>query len=77
MTNAVFMPHVLAMNHPAIERKIAKLVAFLGFGASFDACLESVFKLGERLHVSHTLARLGVCGDRGKNRGNGARRSDT
>ena len=37
MTNAVFMPYVLAFNRPAIETKIARLAAYLGLPASFDA----------------------------------------
>ncbi len=64
MTNAVFMPYVLAMNRPAIEEKISRLAAYLGLGASFDAFLEAVLKLRERLKVPHTLAGLGVSGER-------------
>ena len=33
LTNAVFMPYVLAFNRPAIEEKIARLAAYLGLAA--------------------------------------------
>ena len=33
LTNAVFMPYVLAFNRPAIEDKIARLAAYLGLAA--------------------------------------------
>ncbi len=64
MTNAVFMPYVLVMNRPAIEEKISRLAAYLGLGASFDAFLEAVLKLRQRLKVPHTLAGLGISGER-------------
>ena len=33
MTNAVFMPYVLAFNRPAVEDRIARLAAYLGLAA--------------------------------------------
>ena len=36
MTNAVFMPYVLAFNRAAIEERIARLAAYLGIKGGFD-----------------------------------------
>ncbi len=60
MTNGVFMPYVLAFNRPAIEEKIARLAAFLGLEASFNAFLEFVLDLRQRIGVPHTLKDFGV-----------------
>jgi alcohol dehydrogenase class IV len=60
LTNAVFMPYVLAFNRPAIEAKIARLSAYLGLEPSFDAFLAEVLRLRDALGVPHTLAGLGV-----------------
>jgi alcohol dehydrogenase len=60
MTNAVFMPYVLAFNRPAIEEKIARLASYLGLAASFDAFLEFVLDLREGTGVPHSLRGLGV-----------------
>jgi len=64
MTNAVFMPYVLTMNRPAIEAKIGRAAAYLGFGGTFEAFLEAVLTLREKLGVPHTLAQFGVPGER-------------
>jgi alcohol dehydrogenase len=60
MTNAVFMPYVLAFNRPAIEEKIARMASYLGLAASFPAFLQFVLELRESIGVPHTLASLGV-----------------
>ncbi len=60
MTNAVFMPYVLAVNHPAIETKIARLAAYLGLSPNFDAFLHAVTGLRLRLNVPHTLRDFGI-----------------
>ena len=60
MTNAVFMPYVLMFNRPAIEDKIARLAAYLGLVANFDAFLDWVLQTREETGVPHTLAGLGV-----------------
>jgi alcohol dehydrogenase class IV len=60
LTNAVFMPYVLAFNRSAIDGKIERLAAYLGLEPSFDAFLAWVLKLREDLQVPHTLAGLGV-----------------
>jgi alcohol dehydrogenase class IV len=60
MTNAVFMPYVLAFNRPAIEGKVARLASYLGLPGSFDAFMEFVLDLRGRIGVPHTLEGLGV-----------------
>ena len=59
-TNAVFMPYVLSFNRAAIEDRIARLAAYLGLEASFDAFLSWVLALRAELGIPHTLAALGV-----------------
>ncbi len=60
MTNAVFMPYVLAFNRPAIEERIARLNGALGIHGGFDSFLDTIVKLRTRLGVPHTLGGLGV-----------------
>jgi alcohol dehydrogenase class IV len=60
MTNAVFMPYVLAFNRPAIEERIARLAAYLGLAPSYAAFLGFVLELREALGVPHTLAEFGI-----------------
>ena len=60
MTNAVFMPYVLAFNRPSIEEKIQRLAAYLGLPARFDAFLDWILALREDLGVPHSLTGLGV-----------------
>jgi alcohol dehydrogenase len=60
MTNAVFMPYVLAFNRPAIEAKIERLAAYLGIEGGFDGFLQAVLKLRAEIGVPHTLAGLKV-----------------
>ncbi len=60
MTNAVFMPYVLAFNRPAIEDRIVRLNGALGISGEFDSFMDAVLKLRARLAVPHTLAGLGV-----------------
>jgi len=62
MTNAVFMPYVLAVNRPAIDTKIARLAAYCGLAPSFDAFLAAVLDLRSRLGVPHTLKEFKVDG---------------
>src|SRR5687767_4056665 len=42
LTNAVFMPYVLAFNRRAIDEKIARAAAYLGLAPNFDAFLDFV-----------------------------------
>ena len=60
MTNAVFMPYVLAFNRPAIETRIARLAAYCGMAPSFDAYLDAVLALRRDVGVPHTLKEFGV-----------------
>jgi alcohol dehydrogenase class IV len=61
LTNAVFMPYVLAFNRPAIGRRIAAAARYLALpGPDFDGFLAWVLSLREMLGIPHTLAGLGV-----------------
>ena len=60
LTNAVFMPYVLAFNRPAIEDKIVRLAAYLGLEPTFDAFLAWVLELRAEIGIPHTLAGLKV-----------------
>jgi alcohol dehydrogenase len=60
MTNAVFMPYVLVANRPAIEARIARLSAYLGYAPSFEAFQHALIGLRLRLEVPHTLTDFGV-----------------
>ncbi len=55
MTNAVFMPYVLAFNRDAIEPKIERLAAYCGIKGGFDGFQKAVLKLRKELKVPHTL----------------------
>lgn len=58
MTNAVFMPYVLAFNRPAIEERIARLAAYIGISGGFDGFMDAVMKLRKDLGVPDTLIGL-------------------
>jgi alcohol dehydrogenase len=60
LTNAVFMPYVLAFNRPVIEDRIARLSAYLGLTPTFDAFLGWVLELRAEIGIPHTLAGLKV-----------------
>ncbi|MGE3148936.1 MAG: iron-containing alcohol dehydrogenase [Pseudorhodoplanes sp.] len=60
MTNAVFMPYVLAFNRKAVEDKIKRLSAYLGLKPNFRAFMDFVLQLREDTGVPHTLAGLKV-----------------
>jgi alcohol dehydrogenase len=64
MTNAVFMPYVLAANRSAIETRITRLSAYLGHTASFDAFQGAILDLRKSLGVPHTLAEFKVDGSK-------------
>ncbi len=67
LTNAVFMPYVLAFNRPAIADRMGRLAAYLGLAtASFEAVMDWVLALRRELEIPHTLAELGVPGDRAR-----------
>jgi alcohol dehydrogenase class IV len=60
MTNAVFMPYVLAFNRDAIESKIARLAAYCGLQPNFDAFLHAITALRQKLNVPNTLREFKV-----------------
>jgi alcohol dehydrogenase class IV len=64
LTNGVFMPYVLVANRDAIEARIARLAAYCGLTPSFDAFLNAILGLREKLGVPHSLKDLKVPADR-------------
>ena len=61
LTNAVFMPYVLAFNRPAIEDKLIRLSAWLGLAnPSYVSFVDWVVSLRREIGIPHTLADLGV-----------------
>ena len=55
MTNAVFMPYVLAFNRSAIEERITRAAAYIGIAGGFDGFANAVLDLRKTLNVPHTL----------------------
>ena len=65
LTNAVFMPYVLAYNRGAIEDRMARLGAWLDLpDPSFGAVMGWVMGLREQLKIPHTLKEIGVGDDK-------------
>jgi alcohol dehydrogenase len=65
LTNAVFMPYVLAFNRSAIEDKLTRLAAWLELpNPSYRSFLDWVVVLRSEIGIPHTLAELGVGRDR-------------
>ena len=61
LTNAVVMPYVLEFNRAEIDTKLSALARYLNLpNPSFDAVMQWVLGLRERLGIAHTLAELGV-----------------
>ncbi|MFH1795210.1 MAG: iron-containing alcohol dehydrogenase [Pseudomonadota bacterium] len=58
MTNAVFMPYVLAFNRPAIEERLTRAAAYLGIKGGYEGFAKAVLKLRKQLKVPHTLPEL-------------------
>ena len=58
MTNALFMPHVLDFNRPAIEERIERLAAYCGISGGFDAFRARIMALRTELGVPETLGSL-------------------
>jgi alcohol dehydrogenase len=64
LTNAVFMPYVLAFNRPAIATKAARLAAWLGLAEqSLDGLIDWTLALRDAIGIPHTLAGLGITDD--------------
>ncbi len=65
LTNAVFMPYVLAFNKKAISDKMKMLARFIGLKKpSFQAVLEWTLELRDTFDMPHNAAKLGVAEDR-------------
>jgi alcohol dehydrogenase class IV len=61
LTNAVLMPYVLEYNRSAIEDRMARLAAYLGFeNPSFTAIMNWVLELKERFNIPVGLVGLGL-----------------
>jgi alcohol dehydrogenase len=58
MTNALFMPHVLDFNRPAIEERIDRLAAYCGISGGFDGFRQKIMDLRTELSVPSTLRDL-------------------
>ncbi len=58
MTNAVFMPYVLAFNRAAIESKIERLAAYCGIAGGFDGFAAAIMDLRKQLKVPNALPGL-------------------
>jgi alcohol dehydrogenase class IV len=58
MTNAVFMPYVLAFNRDAIEGRVRRLAAYCGIAGGYDGFIEAILMLRRELKVPDTLSGL-------------------
>lgn len=58
MTNAVFMPYVLAFNREAVEERIVRLANYIGIKGGFDGFAKAIIDLRRQLNVPHTLPGL-------------------
>ncbi|MGH6762460.1 MAG: iron-containing alcohol dehydrogenase [Phyllobacterium sp.] len=58
MTNAVFMPYVLAFNRDAVEERIVRLANYVGIKGGFDGFAKAILKLRKDLKVPNTLPGL-------------------
>ncbi len=65
LTNAVFMPYVLAFNRAAVAAKLERLAAWLGLSSGgYGAILDWVLALRHEIGIPHTLEGLGLSDDR-------------
>ena len=60
MTNAVFLPYVLAFNRSALGGKIDRMCTALGLDPGFERLMDGMLRLQADIGVPHTLAELGV-----------------
>ena len=61
LTNAVFMPYVLAFNRPLLDERLTRLARFLDLpGDGADGVMEWVLALRREIGIPHSLADLGV-----------------
>lgn len=59
-TNAVVMPMVLEFNRPAIEGRIEKAAAYLGFDGGFAGFHDQIMELRAKLNIPENLSAMGV-----------------
>lgn len=59
-TNAVVMPMVLEFNRSAIEERIEKAAAYLGFDGGFAGFHDQVMELRTKLGIPENLSAMGV-----------------
>ncbi len=65
LTNAVFMPYVMAFNKSAIDEKLARAARLIGLkDASFNGMMDWVMDLRSTFDIPHTAVELGVGEDR-------------
>ena len=61
LTNAVFMPYVLAFNREVIDERMVRLARYLDLpGEGVDGVMEWVLALRSEIGIPHSLADLGV-----------------
>ena len=61
LTNAVFMPYVLAFNRPAIEDRAERVARYIDLpNPSFSALLDWVLRLREDFAIPHAALDLGI-----------------
>jgi alcohol dehydrogenase class IV len=60
LTNAIFMPYMLAHNRPAIEDKIERLTHWLGIKNGFSGFMDWVLESRSSLGIPHTIKQLEV-----------------
>jgi len=61
LSNAIFMPYVLAFNRQAIEKTMLRLATYLELAnPSFDAVMEWVLSLRKEFDIPHTLQAAGI-----------------
>ena len=61
LTNAVFMPYVLAFNREVIDERMVRLARYLALpGEGVDGVIEWVLALRSEIGIPHSLADLGV-----------------
>ncbi|WP_413850143.1 iron-containing alcohol dehydrogenase [Albidovulum sp.] len=59
-TNAVVMPMVLEFNRKAIEDRIERAAAYLGFKGGFPGFHDQIMELRARLNIPENLSAMGV-----------------
>ena len=65
LTNAVLLPYVMQANRAAIEDAMLRLGRVLGLNnPGYDAVFQWVLSFRERLDIPHSLADIGVPGER-------------